>query len=813
MKLRVTNGTLLLLCVTLTEGFAPLQISNLNKAGCNLNKGSFKSNHDYIKLSTRISSTDESEKTGSLTDQDEELLFGQGVTEKVPFPTPKRHKSRSGNILEPANGTTKMSPLDYSSKDPMINKLYSMRNTKLTSCPQLWSELVKICPEKRALFDERHGDDNVDLTFAQVKDLVEKSASVFQKLGVKKGSKLAILGENSAQWLLVDHGIQLAGGVSAVRGADAPLDELRYIYNHSQSAGIVVLQGPKLLEKLAKDAQKKGLKGLGLQNESNGHVRAIVLMHREKKSNEDITQMIQHLELDDLDVNVFADLLEQASPISKQSTPKIVSDDLATIVYTSGTTGSPKGVMLSHGNLLHQVSHRLSPSQQYDEAEPLPGELMISLLPVWHITERTFELWLLSRGGHIVYSNIRHFKKDLATHQPQWMVLVPRVLEKVASGVQGKFASGSTVAKALVKFFTFTGRIKCRNEKIARGLIIGKDEAGALKELKARLIVSALKPINFIGDKVVWSKVKDGFGGKIKIIISGGSALSGSLETFYETCGINIVVGYGLTECSPLISFRRNDRNLITGGCVGLPCYDTELRVVDPEIKAEDIVGERSALRDGEIGVVIARGPQIMKGYYKNPESTAKAIDKFGFFDTGDLGMINPATGDLILTGRCKDTIVLSNGENIEPGPIEDAILGNSPLIEQIMLTGQDGRSLVAILVLNPLELVLSGFIDEATGKIMQKNNELINDPKCTQEDCERATLVLKEISSKLRKDTTLKKDILANVKMATSSFRQWEQVGNVYITLEPFAMANGFLTQSYKVKRDAVFSRYSNEL
>ena len=286
-----------------------------------------------------------------MTDQDEELLFGQGATEKVPFPTPKRHKSRSGNILEPANGTTKMSPLDYSSKDPMINKLYSMRNTKLTSCPQLWSELVKICPEKRALFDERHGDDNVDLTFAQVKDLVEKSASVFQKLGVKKGSKLAILGENSAQWLLVDHGIQLAGGVSAVRGADAPLDELRYIYNHSQSAGIVVLQGPKLLEKLAIDAQKKGLKGLGLQNESNGHVRAIVLMHREKKSNEDITQMIQHLELDDLDVNVFADLLEQASPISKQSTPKIVSDDLATIVYTSGTTGSPKGVMLSHGKL------------------------------------------------------------------------------------------------------------------------------------------------------------------------------------------------------------------------------------------------------------------------------------------------------------------------------------------------------------------------------------------------------------------------------------------------------------------------------
>ena len=130
--------------------------------------------------------------------------------------------------------------------------------------------------------------------------------------------------------------------------------------------------------------------------------------------------------------------------------------------------------MLTHGNLLHQVGHRLSPTKPYDEAEPLPGELMISLLPVWHITERTFELYMLSRGCHVVYSGIRWFKNDLAKHQPQWMVLVPRVLEKVAMGVQDKFASGSAVVKGLVKLFTATSTLKNKHNKIRKGLVVGE---------------------------------------------------------------------------------------------------------------------------------------------------------------------------------------------------------------------------------------------------------------------------------------------------------------------------------------------------
>jgi long-chain acyl-CoA synthetase len=235
--------------------------------------------------------------------------------------------------------------------------------------------------------------------------------------------------------------------------------------------------------------------------------------------------------------------------------------------------------------------------------------------------------------------------------------------------------------------------------------------------------------------------------------------------------------------------------------------------------------GDRPALPDGQVGVVLGRGPQIMKGYYKNPEATARVIDRYGWFDTGDLGRINPATGDLILTGRAKDTIVLTNGENIEPTPIEDAILsapqGNPSLIEQVMITGgEEGRKLIAIAVLNPTELANGGYFDDpGVGKKYQKSNEALNDPKCSDDDRDVHTKILRDASQKLRKDdpnNNLLKALRDTVKSATSgsnNFRSWEVVNEVYFTLEPFAMCNGQLTQSYKVKRDAVYERYKNEL
>lgn len=411
-----------------------------------------------------------------------------------------------------------------------------------------------------------------------------------------------------------------------------------------------------------------------------------------------------------------------------------------------------------------------------------------------------------------VYSGIRWFKNDLAKYQPQWLVLVPRVLEKVALGVQDKFASGSVVVQLLVKLFTATSSLSAKHNKIRKNLVVG-DGPTPLDEILSSLTVKALAPLNFLGNKLVWSKVQAGFGGRQRNIISGGSALAGSLETFYENCGIDILVGYGLTECSPLLAHRRSDSNLITAGCVGFAATDTELRVVDPEANPDK--GERPALPDGQTGVVIGRGPQVMKGYYKNVEATAKAIDKNGWFNTGDLGRINPKTGHLILTGRAKDTIVLSNGENIEPSPIEDAIMSESGLVEQVMLTGQDGRRLVGVVVLNPSALAAAGFLDESRANDILKDYERVNNPLCTEEDCIAACERLAKASDDIRSNRDIVNKVSADVNQATSSgsFRKYEQVKDVYLTLEPFAMANGLLTQSFKVKRDFVIRRYQDEL
>ena len=338
------------------------------------------------------------------------------------------------------------------------------------------------------------------------------------------------------------------------------------------------MQSPALLKRLMDDAFKLDLPSpLGLTS-PRGNVETVILMHRGKHDPAATESMIDALSLKGVKVTFLDDMLYPPIPLSFPPPPNPPSlNDLATIVYTSGTTGLPKGVMLTHGNLLHQLQHRISPTKPYDTAEPLPGETMLSLLPVWHITERTFELWQLSRGCKVVYSSIRTFKNDLATHKPQWLVLVPRVLEKVAAGIEAKFKSGSVVQRGIVKVVTKVGTLRNSQKRVLLNLTTKMPTL--LAKVKAVLLVAALTPLSLVGNKLVWSKVKLGFGGRQKCIISGGSALSQSLETFYDLAGIPIVVGYGLTETSPLVAHRRLDANLPVGGCVGKPTYQTELKV------------------------------------------------------------------------------------------------------------------------------------------------------------------------------------------------------------------------------------------
>ena len=226
-------------------------------------------NHPPFLLLSSTTTTDEEQL---LTEKEEELLFGgggAGIDDNSARNSDSqfRKKDKFGNVLpssldrrRPTNiNNNNNNPRDHAA-DPLINKLHTIRNS-IQSCPELWLELAQACPELRAVVDEHLCDTKIDLTFAQFADSVRRSAALFRALGVQRGTHVAVLGENSARWLQIDQGIQFSGGTTAVRGADAPLEELRYIYRHSDSAGIAVLHGPKLLNKFIQDVALASVEG------------------------------------------------------------------------------------------------------------------------------------------------------------------------------------------------------------------------------------------------------------------------------------------------------------------------------------------------------------------------------------------------------------------------------------------------------------------------------------------------------------------------------------------------------------------------
>ena len=305
--------------------------------------------------------------------------------------------------------------------------------------------------------------------------------------------------------------------------------------------------------------------------------------------------------------------------------------------------------------------------------------------------------------------------------------------------------------------------------RISQGLSLNHLHTSVMKRSQSKIVELALLPLHILGEKLVYAKVREATGGKIKHVISGGGALPAYIDNFFEIVGVEILQGYGLTETSPVTNARRPWRNL--RGSSGQPIPGTEVKIVNPETRQPLPVGER--------GLVLLKGPQIMQGYYQNPEATNKAIDAEGWFDSGDLGWVTPEN-DLVLTGRAKDTIVLTNGENIEPQPIEDACL-RSPYIDQIMLVGQDQRSIGALIVPN-LEAL-------AAWNQSQNHTEKI------------------DLESRIVQD--LFRQELNREVQNRPSYRADDRIGAFKLIEEQFSIENGLMTQTLKIRRHVVMERY----
>jgi long-chain acyl-CoA synthetase len=457
-------------------------------------------------------------------------------------------------------------------------------------------------------------------------------------------------------------------------------------------------------------------------------------------------------------------------------------ETLATLLYTSGTTGKPKGVMLTHGNLLHQVINIGA------VWVPEPGDRILSILPSWHAYERAAEYFILSQGCTQIYTNLRNVKKDLREFKPQLMVGVPRLWESIYEGVQKQFREQPANKQRLVQNFLNASQRYIEARRLAQGLSLDNLQPSAIQRLTASIQAAVFWLVHQLGDKLVYQKVREATGGQIKHVISGGGSLARHLDDFFEIIGVDVLVGYGLTETSPVTNVRRPWSNLRYSA--GPPMPDTEIRIVNPET--------RQPLPQGQQGLVMVRGPQVMQGYYKKPEATAKAIDGGGWFDTGDLGWVTPQN-HLVLTGRAKDTIVLSNGENIEPQPIEDACL-RSPYIDQIMLVGQDERSLGALIVPNL----------EALKQWAASQNLALHLPDSGSQGTDLPTEEFRTtIDLHSKKIQSLFRDELNREVKNRPGYRPDDRIGPFELILEPFSQENGMMTQTLKIRRPVVTEHY----
>ena len=620
--------------------------------------------------------------------------------------------------------------------------------TTLESMPEIWQIAAERFGDTVALQDP-HGKPKIAINYRDLFAHIQQFAAGLQTLGIEPQAKVALFADNSPRWFIADQGIMTAGAVDVVRSSGAEQQELAYILENSDSNALVV-ENIKTLDKLTPEL-------------ANLPIELVVLLSDETPAEDAAVKTLNFPQLMELGKNNSLQPVEQTK------------DTLATLLYTSGTTGKPKGVMLSHGNLLHQVNYVKTVFQ------PQPGDVLLSILPSWHAYERAAEYFFISHGGTQIYTSIRYFKEDLKKFQPTYMVGVPRLWESLYDGVQKLLGGQSASQQKLVKFFLKQSESYIMAQRIANDTSLEHFDASSGERTIARVKAASLYPVHALADKLVYRKIRDGIG-NIKAVCSGGGSLAKYLDDFYQTINVEVLVGYGLTETSPITNARTPKHNI--RGSAGRPLPETEIKIVDPQ--------SRQQLPQGERGLVLIRGSQVMQGYYQNPEATAKAIDGEGWFDSGDLGWLTPY-GDLVLTGRAKDTIVLTNGENIEPQPIEDACV-RSVYIDQIMLVGQDQRALGALIVPN-LE-TLQQWLDEQNLDL--KLPELNSSPEAvTQSDLNDraiANLYREELNREVKN---------------RPGYRADDRIAEFRFIVEPFSQENGTMTQTFKIKRPQVRDKY----
>ena len=573
------------------------------------------------------------------------------------------------------------------------------------------------------------------------------------ELGLKPCEHVGLLSDNRLEWILCDYGVVLAGCADVPRGTDITPAEITHILTHSD-ARFVFVENTSVLEKV--DRVRSSVRG----------VEKVILMEANGRAPANV------LRLDDL-LATGKKLREAGDRRAEERIEQTRPEDLFTIIYTSGTTGIPKGVQLTHANMTSQVRNL--------PFELSPSDRALTILPVWHSYERVFEMVAISMGACTFYTHLRTIGEDLKTVRPTVMASAPRLWENLYAKLMDRIDKAPSIRRKLFHAAQFcTCRVK-RAERFFLGQELdlrGRKPIEYLMRGAGHLIRWATLQLPYRAlDKLVLAKLRDAVGcSAFRGTISGGGALQPHVDEFFNFIGIPVLEGYGLTESSPVLAVR-TWTNLVIG-TVG-PFYpETEIRIVDLE-SGRVLYPDRSRADRGRgrAGEIHARGPQIMRGYYKDPEGTARVLHD-GWLKTGDIGMVT-FNDCLKIVGRCKDTIVLLNGENVEPLPIESK-LTHSSLIDHCMLVGQDEKHLGALIV-----PALDGF--RSAGLLAANLVELAASPKAR-------SLMESEIRTLISLE---------------AGFKSHERIAEFRFVTKPFEIGQE-MTATYKLKRHVIAKQYA---
>ena len=581
----------------------------------------------------------------------------------------------------------------------------------------LFEEAVTRKSRPDALLVKREGDFQ-PLSSADVRGQVQGVVAGLKNLGVEAGDRIALLSENRPEWLVSDIAILSAGAMNVPVYPTLPSNQIEGLLNDA-GVKVAILSTSEQLEKIREIRSKVP------------NLQTLVVMDLEEPESDSLRS--------------FNGLVDQGRQAWQQDPSEylmvrqgIGPQDVATIIYTSGTTGPPKGVMLTHANIVANVLE-LSRVLDFDHKDRV-----LSLLPLSHIFERVAHYLMFYCGVSIAYAeSIEKVPLNMQEVRPTVVACVPRFFEKLHARVMESRQLSSGLKRTLSDWAFGVG------ERHTRHVLQGTTPPPGLAIQR------------WLASKIVFAKLQQRLGGRLRFFISGGAPLDSSLAEFFLSAGILILEGYGLTETSPVIAV--NLQNRFRFGTVGPPLPGLEVRIAE----------------DGE---VLTRGPSVMLGYYNRPEETREVI-KEGWFHTGDIGHLDP-DGFLKITDRKKDLIVTAGGKNVAPQPIE-RLLKASPALLNAVVLGDKRPWLCALVVPDP-EAITSharerGLSSGSYGELLQSS--------------------------------PIREFLMDAVEESTAGLASFEKVRKVIPVEKDFTIEDGELTPTLKVKRRVVEKRFKNQI